>query len=125
MLVWNGDVCRHFNAGDTVYLKIHWFERHHYDASKDDKRGEPVREGLRVCFFDESGKRRRVQDAISGKGHPILKLETDGSHPLGTYTVQACSIGAVDTEHLPLPADRPCTRTILEYDFVLNPAEPD
>ncbi|MBW2529201.1 MAG: DUF2723 domain-containing protein [Deltaproteobacteria bacterium] len=118
------DASRHFQAGDSVYVKIHWFERHHYDPDKEDKRGEPIREGMRVCFFDPEGERLKVQEIISGKPHPTLKLGTDHGYRDGSYTVQACSIGAIDSEDLPLPADRPCTRIVLEYDFVLTSPQP-
>ena len=62
----------------------------------------------------------KVQEVISGKPHPSLKLVTDRGFADGSYTIQACSVGAVDSDELPLPPDRPCTRTVLEYDFLLS-----
>lgn len=113
------DASRHFRPGDSIYLKIHWFERHHYDADAEDKRGEPIREGMRICFFGPDRQRLKVASLVSGTGHPALKLATDERARPGTYTVQACSIGDVDSEELPLP-DRPCSRVVLEYDFVIH-----
>ncbi len=111
------DATRLFEPGQAITMRLEWFERYHYDPSEPDRRGEPIREGVRVCFFDPDGQRIAVESAISGKKRAAVHLPARALEKPGRYTVQACSVGDVGERELPLPEAMPCKRIILEYGF--------
>ena len=115
------DATREFRPGDAVHLHLEWFEQFHYDASKPDRRGQPIHEGLRVCVFDPDGHRLSVQSTVSGSKNPNIVWRAGPDAKLGTYLVQACSTGEVGELVPPLPDDLPCQRIVLEYEFALTP----
>ncbi len=116
------DATRVFWPGDTVHAHFDWFERFRWDGSRPDKRAGEVRHGLRMCWFDPSGRRVAVESAISGGPTPKLRLALAADAPAGVWHVQACSVG--DLDRIPddpadfsLPDDRRCVRPLLEYGF--------
>ena len=112
------DATREFRAGDTVHIKLDWFERWAWSADAADHRGTPILHGLRVCVFDPSGQRVGAATTISGKKDRLELLSSTGSSPRGTYTVQACSVGEIGDR--PVPDDLRCERILLEYTFDLQ-----
>jgi hypothetical protein len=117
------DASREFEAGDPVHMRLHWFERHQYDAAATDRRGAPIRHGLRICTFDPAGRRAAMVTVISGATERLPIFETTAASAPGDYTVQACSVGEVGEG--PVPADGPCQRILLEYGFTLRAAGHD
>jgi hypothetical protein len=99
-------------------MKLQWFEQYHYDAAAEDRRGAPIRHGIRVCVFDPAGRRVASEAIRSGEQDRLLLLRTTPASPPGVYTVQACSAGEVGAG--PVPEDAPCQRIVLEYTFTLG-----
>lgn len=112
------DASRDFEAGDTLHMRLHWFERYQYDAGAEGRRGAPIRHGLRVCTFDPSGRRVALETVTTGAADSVAVLATTASSAPGEYTVQACSVGEVGEG--PVPADAACQRILLEYRFTLR-----
>lgn len=115
------DARREFAAGEAIHMRFDWFEQFHYDAAAEDRRGAPVRHGVRVCTFDPAGRRVGMETIISGKGERLPVLRTSAASAPGVYTVQACSLGEVGEG--PAPEAAPCQRTVLEYTFTLRAGE--
>lgn len=114
------DARRRYTRGESVHLRIDWFERHAFDASKPDKLGAPIREGMRVCVFDPNRARVGSGETVSGKALTEPVLRTSADSPAGWYLVQACSVGEVG-ERAPPYEELPCKRLLLEYAFELAP----
>lgn len=109
-----------FSAGETIHLHTDWFERWEYDVDKPKRRGPALSYGLRACAFDPSGKRVWTKDMVSGgkNNSAVWAMPIQGNAALGSYTLQACSVGPVKagTNF----SDLPCIRPILEYDFQIE-----
>jgi hypothetical protein len=109
-----------FNAGETLHLHTDWFERWVYDLDKPKRRGAALTHGLRACAFDPSGKRVWTKDMVSGgkNNSGIWAIPTRPESALGTYTLQACSVGPVKagTDF----SDLPCIRPILEHEVQIE-----
>lgn len=114
------DARRRYTRGESVHLTIDWFERHAYDATKPDKLGAPIREGVRACVFGPDRARVGVGETPSGKALAEPLLRTSADSPTGWYLVQACSVGEVG-DRAPPYEDLPCERLLLEYAFELAP----
>jgi len=114
------DATRVIAAGDPVFLKLGWFERFSWDAARADRRGKPIRHGVRVCLFDPEGRRVASRAVISGAPEPVALLERGAAQKAGTYHVVACDVGDVGEAKLPLAEDRRCAWTLLEYELVVR-----
>ncbi|EYF03394.1 protein O-mannosyl-transferase family [Chondromyces apiculatus] len=114
------DARRAFAPGDPVHMRLHWFEQFHYDAARPDRRGAPVRHGVRVCVYDPVGHRVATAEAVSGREERLSLLRTTTAAPEGEYTVQACSVGEVGEGAVPEGA--PCKRVLLEFAFTVGSA---
>ena len=100
-------------GGGEVGIELSWFERWHWDPSKPDRRGHPIRHGVRVCLYGPDDRRLHSEELISGSAATRVVLRPE---PLeGRYVVQACSLGSVSGD-APL-ARRPCGDLILEVEF--------
>lgn len=110
------DASRRFGPGDAVHVQVEWLEQFRYDPSKPGRRGAPIHEGVRFCFFDPDGHRLVVQTAVSGDKAPPLALRTRTDAKLGAYLLQACSVGEVGERRPPFD-ELPCQRILLEYEF--------
>jgi hypothetical protein len=113
------DATRDFQPGEPAYIHFDWFERFRYDTAKADHRGEPIREGVRLCLFDPDGRRVALTSTVSGEDHPVRLLALGTDAKLGSYRLQACSVGDVGERKAPLPDDLPCQRILLEYELRL------
>jgi hypothetical protein len=118
------DASRSFQPGDAVHVKTEWLEQFRYDPSKPDRRGEPIHEGVRFCFFAPDGRRSSVQSVVSGDKPPSVALRSSTDSLPGTYLVQACSVGEVGERRPPFD-ELPCKRILLEYDFRIGPSAGD
>jgi hypothetical protein len=119
------DATRELRPGEPVYMHFDWFEKFRYDRTKTDKRGEPIREGVRLCVFDPDGHRIALATTVSPEERPVRVLEIGATASPGTYLVQGCSVGDVGERKAPLPDELPCQRTLLEYELQVAPsAEP-
>ena len=99
-------------------MHLAWFEQYQYSAAAQDRRGAPIRHGLRVCTFDPAGRRVGMATIVSGKGEKIeIWKSSEGAVP-GVYSVQACSVGEVGEG--PVPEAAACQRMVLEYTFTLS-----
>lgn len=108
-----------FRVGDTIHWHVDWFEGWHYDAELAERRGKAFSHGVRLCAFDSSGNRVWTGTTRSGSPKPKpIKIPTRPEFPLGTYVLQACSVGEVESDED--FAGRPCVRPILEYEFTLD-----
>jgi hypothetical protein len=114
------DASRVFGAGDPVLMKLDWFERSYWDATKPDKKGKPVHHGLRVCVFDPEGRKVASRAVVSGSADPLVVLEKGAATKAGTYHVAACTVGEIGEQPLPLRDDQRCAWTVLEYDFAMR-----
>ena len=125
----NDDATRTFTQEQAVHLYLESFERSEYDPEPQDRRGASIEHGIRVCLFDPQGKRLDVQAFVPDAGAALaarhhLELSMPLKPGLGSYTVQACSVGPIE-EALRQSGDprgedfsgAPCKRVILEYDF--------
>ncbi len=110
---------REFRAGDEIRLQVDWFEKNRFDFYAKEKRGIPIREGVRICIFDGEGNHAGQKNAISMRREVLgFKLPIDAKG--GNYHIAACSVGEVgDADKY--PDDLPCQRLILEYPFVVRP----
>jgi hypothetical protein len=120
------DATRVLWQGDDAFVHFDWLERHRWDGSRADKRGGEIKHGLRVCWFDPSGKRVAVQSAISGGATPSVHLPLAADAPAGVWHVQACSVGDLDRipedpARFELPPGQRCVRPVLEYAFEVKP----
>jgi hypothetical protein len=114
------DATRDFAAGDAVYLRLEGFEKFLWDASKPDKRGKPLRHGVRVCVFDPEGKKIAARELLSGGRDTLPLLDRGALGKKGTYHLAACSLGDVGDEPPPFASDPRCKWTFLEYEFTVR-----
>lgn len=112
------DASRAFAPGDEIFIRFDWFERYSYARDKAGHRGDPIRHGIRICAYDPEGRRAGVATTVSGKRGAVKLVAPDARAPLGSWTVQACSVGEVGEG--PVPEDRACQRILLEYPFELR-----
>ena len=108
----------------ALSLSVHfdWLERFRWDKSRPDRRAGEIKHGVRMCFFDPSGKRVATAAGISGGPTPKLRLHLADDAPAGVWHVQACSVGELDRipddpADFTLPDDKRCVRPLLEYAF--------
>jgi Protein of unknown function (DUF2723) len=113
----NDDATRDFAAGAPVYMKLDWFEKLRWDGQRPDRRGEPIRHGVRVCVFDPEGRKVAAQATLSGTGEPVPLLARGATRQAGTYHVAACTVGEMGGAPPALAGERRCLWTLLEYDF--------
>ena len=111
------DATRDFLPGEPAYIHFDWFERFRYDSAKTDHRGAPIREGVRLCVFDPDGRRVALTSTVSGEEQPVRLLDVASDAKLGTYLLQACSVGDVGERKAPVPDELPCQRLLLEYEL--------
>ncbi|WP_050431091.1 glycosyltransferase family 117 protein [Chondromyces crocatus] len=115
------DARRRYATGETIYARLQWFEQFHHDASSADRRGKPLRHGVRICVYDPSGARIASAVTVSGRNDALELLRTSDASPRGRYTVQACSVGDVGEGEVTDGAR--CQRVILEYPFLVGAEE--
>ena len=116
------DATRAFLPGDDVNVHFDWFERFRWDKDRPDKKAGEIVHGLRMCFFEPSGRRFAERSAVSGGPTPTLKIRLPKDAPAGIWHVQACSVGELDRipdnpVDFALPPERRCVRPVLEYAF--------
>jgi len=114
------DATRTIGDADPLYVKIEWFERFYWDATKPDKRGAPVHHGVRFCVFDPDGQRVAARAVISGEKDPVKLLDGGAPRKKGVYHVTACTLGELGENAAPPGDDRNCAWTLLEYDFAVK-----
>lgn len=118
------EATRIFAPGDPVQMRIDWYEKHRYDANGKDKHGTPIHHGVRVCFYEPSGKRAATTTVVSGStpafDKPLVEMRLADDAPVGTWHVQACSVGEVGEATPPLGDELACERLVLEYDFTVK-----
>lgn len=115
---------RTFATSENVFLHLQWFEQHYYDGTRPDRRGKPIRHGLRVCVYDPDGRRLEPQTVVSGDGGEaaVVALPLDATSRPGRYRLRACSVGELgEAAARAWPEEqRRCAPLILEYDFELR-----
>ena len=114
------DATRLFHSGDTIHVTTSWFERFDHDIIAANKRGSPMRHGLRLCVFDPDGLRVAVMHTISNANVQRPSWTTASNVPAGRYTLRACDLGEVGDSTVAALAELPCDRLILEYPFELS-----
>ena len=105
-----------FEPGDSVFLHVDWYERHHYDRAKKSRRGKTLTHGIRLCAYDSDGNQVWSGTLVSGTHSTrVRRIPLAAAASAGTYTLQGCTVGEIrpgrDFE------DMACQRPILEVDF--------
>lgn len=111
---------RDFTAGDEVRLQVDWFEKHRYNPFAKDRKGAPIKHGVRICVFDETGQKLGEKDAVSMRSE-VLAFKIPADAKGGQYHIAACTVGEVGGDGK-YPEDMPCRRLILEYPFQVRPS---
>lgn len=106
---------RSYHPGEEIRLWVDWFEKHRYDHHARDKRGAPIRHGVRACIFDGSGRRAGMKTVITPRRDAIT-FKLPAGAPEGDYHIAACTVGDVGDSPKVLDGE-PCRRLILEYPF--------
>jgi hypothetical protein len=115
------DATRAIRRGDPVWIRMDWFERFYWDASKEGRHGKPIHHGVRACAFGPDGHKIASVETVSGSSGPYALLGPGVAREPGTYHVAACSLGEVDEEKAPFGDARKCAWTVLDYEFVVAP----
>jgi hypothetical protein len=104
-----------FEAGESVFLTLQWFEQAEDDPSTMAARR--FHHGVRACVFDSNGTRIWTGGTASGEvASRRMEFPLPANSPEGTYTVQACTVGSLSATAENF-AGRSCLRPILEYTF--------
>ena len=112
---------REFTAGEEVRLQLDWFEKNRFDPFAKDKKGSPIRHGVRICVFDGDGQKLGQKDALSLRPE-VLGFKIPADSKGGEHHIAACTVGEVG-DVAKYPDDMPCERLILEYPFTVKPRQ--
>lgn len=115
---------RGFAPDQSIYMHLQWFERFYFDSSAEDKRGLPIRHGLRACVYNPQNQRIAAVHLLSGSGNEksntIQLLSQASARPAGIYHFQICTTGELGPYATGLDDPQPCTQTIAEDSFTID-----